>query len=737
MKKLPLLALFLLICLHPNIAQQKIGIDDCFSYFRFYPQSAPAIRFAPDGKTYFGESAAGLALMDIETGKEQSVIMDQVTLGKMGKWDDYQYNNAFTIFLFRTDSKPVYRHSTKATYWVYVLDSKRMQRMTDRDDVQFAALSPDGKKVAYVLDNNLFYFDIASGKSTAISTDGLENQVINGLPDWLYEEEFSPVDGNGMVATVWSPDSRQVAWIRFDESQVPYYTMTEYNSEAYPAFQSFKYPKVGEPNALVSVHLFDTEAQRRVGRVMNLEAEDYVPRLHFTPDNRLVVHRLNRAQDTLELLIAMPERPITDEDGAEDWLPCRLLLRETDPAYVDIHDNLIFLQDGRRYIWTSEKEGFNRAYIHYLDRAAAVLPEPLTPNDCDLTALYGIDEKNGKIYYQTATPTPMDRQIWEGNLTGETPRLLTSNSGTHNGGFSPNFQYWLHTWSDANNPTIAQLERSNGDTVRTMLNNKRVAMRRNEYGFVQKTFWHFDLPDGTSLNGWMLRPDSLEPGKKYPVLFDIYGGPGSQTVLNEYEGYLDPWRQMLVQKGIIVVSVDNRGTGSRGRDFKKITQLQLGKLETEDQIAAAKYLGTLPYVDPARIGIWGWSFGGYLSSSCILKGSDVFEMAMAVAPVTNWKWYDSAYTERYMRTLRDNGNGYEENSPINFTGQLKGPLLICHGIADDNVHWQQTTEMVNALIASNKLFELGYYPNRNHGIYGDNATRHLFSKLTEFVLKTL
>jgi dipeptidyl-peptidase-4 len=720
-------------------AQKQISLDDCFAHFRFYPQSASGIRFAPDGLRYLEQTRDGIALMDIAGGNRRSLLIADADLRAMGEWDDYSFSSDLSGFLFSVNVRPVYRHSTLAGYRWYDVQSRRLENIHSSTDIQFAALSPDGRKVAFVLDNNLYFRDMAAaGAAVQITKDGQKDLVINGLPDWVYEEEFSPVDGNGMVAAVWSPDSKKLAYIRFDESAVPYYPIVHYGIENYPTYNYPKYPQAGAANSSVSVHIYDVEESRHIGRPMGLESEDYVPRLHWTRDNRLLIHRLNRRQDTLELLLTIPDRAIFDETKGIYWMPTRLLLRETDLAYVEIFDHLYFPEDGRRYIWSSEQDGFHHLYLKNLDPATASLPRQLTRGAYDVTGFYGLNDSTGKFYYQTATPTPMDRQLWEGSLNGDPPRLLTPGTGTFNAGFSPGFRYFLQEWSDANTPNTALLRSITGDTVRMLTENSRVQQRRKDYGFVEKRFWQFALPDGTSLNGWMLRPDTLETGKKYPVLLDVYGGPGSQTVLNSYDGYYDGWRQMLVQKGVIVVSVDNRGTGARGRDFKKCTQLQLGKLETEDQIAAARYLAALPYVDPERIGIWGWSYGGYLSTSCILKGNDVFKMAMAVAPVANWKWYDSAYTERYMHTPAENKAGYEDNAPINFVHRLKGGnFLLCHGMADDNVHWQQSVELVNALIAAGKQFETHYYPNRNHGIYGDNATLHLFQKLTDFLLKQL
>ncbi len=609
--------------------------------------------------------------------------------------------------------------------------------MLESEKQQFAALSPDASKVAFVAGNNLYIKDLKTGQTTQITRDGAKNKIINGLPDWVYEEEFSPVDGDGMVATKWSPDGSMLAFIRFDETNVPEFPLTWYEGGSYPRRSTFKYPKVGSPNSLVSVHLYDAEAASMTGEVMGLETDDYVPRINWTTDNQLVMSRLNRRQDTLELLVAVPARTINDQEENKKWIPSRLLLRETDAAYVELEseNKLTFLQQGG-FLWTSERSGFQ--HIHQFSPAPGVVGRDATPGNFDVTAFYGVDHKNNKFYYQTATPTPLDRQVWEGDLKGGAPRLLTPGGGTNDAVFSPTFEYFTHSWQDANTPPFVTLRKRSGEVLRTLVDNDRVIQLRREYGFVDKKFFQIKLNDSIALNAWILQPARMDSTRKYPVLFDNYGGPGSQTVQNLYDGYVGSWHQMLVQKGYVIVSVDNRGTGGRGRDFKKCTQLQLGKLETQDQIAAARYFRAQPWVDAGRIGIWGWSYGGYLSTSCILKGNDVFKMAMAVAPVTNWKWYDSAYTERYMHTTKDNAAGYEENSPVNFASMLRGDnYLICHGTADDNVHWQQTTEMINALVKANKQFETYYYPNRNHGIYGDNATRHLFTKLTDFVLEKL
>ncbi|MCB0528845.1 MAG: S9 family peptidase [Saprospiraceae bacterium] len=726
-----------------TVASQKaITLDDCFVNYTFFPGSGPNFQYLKDGMHYVEADGKGLHVHDVRDEKKDSLIQLDLSADAR-RYDQFDFSADEKKMLLRTRVEHVYRHSVLARYFVYDFVTRKTIEVHEAEKQQFVEFSPDARHIAFVSGNNVYIRDLENGEVDQVTRDGERNKIINGLPDWLYEEEFSPVSGEGMVALKWSPDGSKIAYIRFDERQVPEFPLTRYEGDVYPQRSTFKYPKVGSPNSVVSVHMYDVDAGSQVGQVMGLETDDYVPRIHWTADNQLVVTRLNRRQDTLELLLALSNRVLYDDEDQTNWIPVRPLLRETDSAYVDIHDNLAFLDDRQHFLWSSEQNGYNHLYLYGMD---GKMERALTAGAFELTAFYGLDEKNGKFYYQIASPGPLDRQVWEGDLNGGAARLLSPEKGTAEAAFSPDFEYFTLEWSDANTPPVVTLRKRSGELVRTFTDNERVRKLRDAYGFSKKEFFTFrPYPAAAEkdknelmLNGWMIKPPYFDSTRQYPVLFDIYGGPGSQTVQNQYNGYVGTWHQMLAQKGYIIVSVDNRGTGGRGRDFKKCTQLQLGKLETEDQIAAARYLGSLPYVDAGRIGIWGWSFGGFLSTSCILKGNDVFKMAMAVAPVTNWKWYDSAYTERFMRTTKDNEAGYEENSPIHFIDRLRGNnYLVCHGTTDDNVHWQQTVEMINALIDAGKSFETLYYPNRNHGIYGYNATRHLFTKLTSYVMEKL
>lgn len=711
-------------------AQKNITLEHCFSEYLFYPEGGPSFRFMKDGRHYTSLEKGAIARYDVVTRKRDSILLrkEELSFSIQG----YKLSSDEQAILLQTNTVPVYRHSVLADYYVFDLKTRKVIPVNEGAPAQEVLLSPDGRKAAFVMNNDLYVRHLIDQRLERVTTDGKTNAIINGLPDWVYEEEFSPVSGDGMKALAWNPDGARLAFLRFDEREVPEMPLTWYEKGMYPRQSSFKYPKVGAANSKVTVHIYDLEnAQLAPVPDIKLAPDDYLVRLNWASKFNLVVTRLNRMQDTLDLVLLSP-------DGLKKQLSFdeELLLQEVDSAYVEVQDHLRFLEERTQYVWASERSGYNHLYLY--DFISGSMIRPLTEGSYDVTAFYGVNEQTGKFYYQTATPGPLDRQVWEGDLNGSPARLMTPWEGHSVPSFSPTFDYYTLRWSDANTPPVVTLHERSGRVLDTLTSNSNLINRRKEFGLVNKRFWSFTNSEGQQLNGWMLRPDSLEPGRRYPVLFDIYGGPGSQTVQNQYDGYMGSWHQLLVQNGYIVVSVDNRGTGGRGRDFKKCTQLELGRYETEDQIAAARYLGSLPYVDPQRIGIWGWSFGGYLSTSCVLKGADVFKMAVAVAPVTNWKWYDSAYTERYMHTTADNSKGYETNSPVNYASLLKGDnYLLCHGIADDNVHWQQAVELMNALIKAGKAFDSYSYPNRNHGIYGENATRHLFTKITDFIFTKL
>ncbi|HRN49252.1 MAG TPA: S9 family peptidase, partial [Niabella sp.] len=602
--------------------------------------------------------------------------------------------------------------------------SKLLTRLSN-EKVLHAQFSPAGDKIAYVMDNNLYLYDIADGKTTAITTDGKWNHIINGNCDWVYEEEFGFTQ-----AYQWSPQGNYLAYYRFDESKVKEYSFTEYDN-FYNKEYRYKYPKAGDDNSKIEIHIYNVRTGKDV-KAQFEQGDIYIPRIKWTTkDNELVVFWMNRHQNNLKLLLTNP-----DEGTA------RLLYEETNKYYIDINDDWQFLKDGSGYLFTSEMNGYNNIYLYSMDGKKKTI---ITNGKYDITDIIGVDEDAKLIYYTAAYPTAMDRNVFVADFAGKNNTLLTSGEGSHRAVFSDDYKQFYDYYSNINIPQkvslVSVLKKKNNITTKVekiVSESEKLQALAREYNLGQAELVKVPNGKGDEINGWILKPANFDASKKYPVLFCNYGGPGSQQVANRY-GAVSAWHQMLAQKGFIVASFDNTGTGYRGEEFKKKTYLQLGKYEIEDQIAAAKWMGTLPYVDKSHIGHWGWSYGGFMSSLAITKGADVFSAAVAVAPVTNWRFYDNIYTERYMRTPQENPDGYDGNSPINFTDKIRGKYLIIHGTADDNVHFQNATQMVTALVKNNIPFESAYYPNKNHGISGmaDNTTIHLWTKMSNWILQNL
>ncbi|MBC7747933.1 MAG: S9 family peptidase, partial [Methylotenera sp.] len=579
--------------------------------------------------------------------------------------------------------------------------------------------SPDGKKIAYAKENNLYVYDLASATSTPITTDGQKNSVINGITDWVYEEEFAFVK-----AFDWSADSKKVAYIRFDESQVPEFSMSMFGKELYPMMETFKYPKAGEKNAVVSLHIYDVNANAVKNINLGKYNDFYIARIKWTNDaNTLSAQVLNRHQNNLDLLF------IDGNSGA-----AKVVFNEKDKAYVDVTDNLTFLKDNS-FIWTSEKDGFNHIYLY--DKTGK-LKNQITKGKWEVTNYYGLDQKTNTVFYQSVENGSINRDVYKISLDGKNKVRLSQFTGTNAATFSPNFKYYINTFSSAAQPTTYTLNEAKfGKQVQVIENNENLVAKLKNYDLPAKEFFVLKTAKGNELNAWMIKPKDFDPAKKYPVFMYQYSGPGSQQVNNEWNSTDDYWFMMLAQQGYIVACVDGRGTGFKGADFKKATQLQLGKYEVEDQIDAAKVIGNYSFIDKARIGIFGWSYGGFMASNCIMKGNDIFKMAIAVAPVTNWRFYDSVYTERYMTTPQENASGYDDNSPINHVDKLKGKFLLIHGSGDDNVHVQNSMQMMEALIQANKQFDSQIYPDNNHGIYGGKTRVQLYTKMTNFIKENL
>lgn len=657
-------------------------------------------------------------LYDFASLEKTATLINTKDFQELPMIDSYSFDSEEKMMLLACNSNPIYRHSFTADYYLYDISKKEITKLFDFQ-IQEPTFSPDGKKIAFGRENNLYVYDIASKNTIQLTNDGQKNKVINGICDWVYEEEFSFVR-----AFDWSKDSKKIAFIRFDESEVPEFSMTVFNKQLYPSVETFKYPKVGEKNSTVSLHIYDLTVNETKQVNLSNYSDFYIARLQWTNEaNVLSAQVLNRHQDNLDLLF------IDGNSAAK-----KVVLNEKDKAYVDVTDNLTFLKDNS-FIWTSEKDGYN--HIYYYDKAGK-LKNQITKGNWEVTALYGIDEKTNTIFYQSTENGSINRGVYKIGLKGNSKMALSNELGTNEATFSPNFDYYIRTFSSANQATTYTLnEVKSGKELKIIQNNAALTSRLKEYNLPAKEFFVLKTNQGNELNAWIMKPKDFDASKKYPVFMTQYSGPGSQQVANKWNTIDDYWYMMLTQQGYIVACVDGRGTGFKGAAFKKVTQLQLGKYEVEDQIEAAKVIGNYPYVDKSRIGIFGWSYGGFMASNCILKGNDIFKMAIAVAPVTNWRFYDSVYTERYMQTPQENASGYDDNSPINFASRLKGKYLLIHGSADDNVHLQNTMEMMNALIQANKQFDSQIYPDCNHGIYGGMTRIQLFNKMTNFINENL
>ena len=658
-------------------------------------------------------------LYDFATLKKVANLIDTKNHKELSNGiDSYTFDASEKKILIACNTNKIFRHSFTADYFLYDIASKSLIKLFDFQ-VQEPTFSPDGTKVAYAKENNLYVYDVASKKSTAITSDGKKNAVINGITDWVYEEEFAFVR-----AFDWSKDSKKIAYIRFDESAVPEFSMSMFHKDLYPTVETFKYPKAGEKNSVVSLHIYDVAANAIKKVDLGNYNDFYIARLQWTNDNNVLSAQvLNRHQDNLDLLFV---------DGRT--AAAKVVLNEKDKAYVDVTDNLTFLKDNS-FIWTSEKDGFNHIYIY--DKSGK-LKNQVTKGNWEVVSYYGFDEKNKTIFYQSTENGSINRDIYRIGLDGKNKLRLTTKVGTSTATFSPNFQYFINTFSSNLQPTTYTLnEAKTGKEIQVIENNQALADKLKSYNLPAKEFFVLKTAKGNELNAWILKPKDFDPSKKYPVFMYQYSGPGSQQVNNDWNNSDDYWFLSLTQQGYIVACVDGRGTGFKGADFKKVTQKELGKYEVEDQIDAAKVLGAYPYVDASRIGIFGWSYGGFMASNCIFQGNDVFKMAIAVAPVTNWRFYDSVYTERYMQTPQENASGYDQNSPINHVDKLKGKFLLIHGSGDDNVHVQNSMQMMEALIQANKQFDSQIYPDKNHGIFGGKTRIQLYNKMTNFIKENL
>jgi len=717
-----LMPLFVLIITigQVNAQKQKLELEDLWSSRQFFASGLADVRSMNDGMHYSELVGSGVGQCIIKLSFSSGKTVD--TLFKKPKeleaiaLDDYAFSDDENLILFATESESIYRHSTKANHYVYNRKTGKTTPLSENGKQQYANVDASGQLVAFVRDNNLFIKDLVNGLEKAITTDGVRNAIINGATDWVYEEEFSFDQGYQ-----WSPDGRFIAFYRFDESQVKQFNLTYYSNESYPKEELYKYPKAGEENSKVEIRIYDLKTGKTTTADVNKDADQYIPRIKWTSESsKLCVMRMNRLQNLLELYT------VNATNGAS-----KMFFKEENKAYIEVTDNLTFLDQGKGFIWSSTQDGYNHLYRYDM---SGNMQQQLTKGNWDVTDFYGYDPKSEQIYFQAAMKSPMEKGVFVATSKGKiTP--ISNESGSCSALFSTGFRYRFITSSTINSVPVVKLYDAKGKWIRTVKDNQSVTDAMLKYDFAKTDFFQLTTSENITLNGWMIKPKDFDPNKKYPVIQYMYGGPGSQTVKDEWLGSNWVWFQLLAQRGYIVVSVDNRGTGARGEEFNKCIYKQLGKLETIDQMEVAKWLGKQAYVDASRIGAWGWSYGGYMTSLLITKGADLFKTCIAVAPVTNWKFYDSIYTERYLQTPQLNKAGYEDNSPVNFTDKLKGKYLIIHGTTDDNVHMQNAMEMVDALVKNKKQFDSFFYPNKAHGISG--VRLHLYKMMTDYFVENL
>jgi len=702
---------------------KKISLEDIWTKNTFAVKSVPGFNAMEDGMHYTQTDKAGDAqqvnVYELATGNKIKTLFDngmQQYNGKKLSVDEYVLSKGEQKMLLLTESKNIYRRSVLHMVYVYDLNTQKIQ-LLDKDKVLHASFSPDGKKVAFVKDNNLYYKDLTTNNTVKVTGDGKKNHIINGNCDWVYEEEFGFTK-----AYEWSGDGRYIAYYRFDESKVKEFTLTYFDS-LYPTMYTYKYPKAGEDNSLIQIKLYNVSSRGTANANLGPVKDQYIPRIKWMDNSHLCIYRLNRRQNKLELLRADATTGSTS-----------VVYEEENKSYIDISDNMRFVKGGDAFIFSSERTGYN--HLFYYNWKEKSLKE-LTPGEYDIESIGGVDEARQLLYYTAAEKSPVERKLYVTGWDGSGKKCLTKEKGSH--GITPckGNRYFLDRYSRISSVPVYYLRDANGAIVRTLEDNNKLEETMQQYDLGDIKLMKVKGAYGDDLNAWMITPPNFNSSKQYPVLMYQYSGPNSQQVLDKFPAGDYFWHQMLAQKGYIVVCVDGTGTGARGEEFRKKTYLELGKLESDDQIAVAKYLGTLDYVDRDRIGIWGWSYGGFMSSICILKGNDVFKAAIAVAPVTNWRYYDNIYTERYMRKPQENVKGYDENAPEKMAGRLKGKFLLVHGTGDDNVHYQNSTMFVNELIKANRSFDSEYYPNRAHGISGGNTRLHLYKRMTNFILENL
>ena len=729
MKRMALMCATFIVAASAVLAGEKFDLKS-ITRGEFAGESLSRVSPLADGDTYAPISPDGKQILtySFKTGKRAAVLFDANTVrgAKINSVDGYIMSPDGTKMLIQTETTPVYRRSFKAVYYIFDIHNNKVEPLSDGGPQQTPLFSPDSKLIAFVRDNNIYLVKLLyDNAESQVTKDGKRNEVINGVPDWVYEEEFAT--NSSMVFTA---DSRQICWIRYDETNVKEYSMQLFRGSnpsldafaEYPGFYSYKYPKAGGENSKVAVYSFDIKSRQTRKMELPLDADGYIPRIKMTSDpSKVAVFTMNRHQDILSVYMANPLSTV-----------CQLVIQEKVDKYVKQEAMSSIKITDRHILVPSDRDGFMNLYLYSLN---GQLVRRVVNGKYEVSDVYGLDESTGDVYYAANANGPTDKQVFVAHENGKT-ECLTDKAGWNDAVFSSNFKYFINIWSDLNNPVTYTLRNNSGKLLATLVDNKQLKDKLSSFETGSRELFSFITSEGVKLNGWMIKPAGFDASRRYPVIMFQYGGPGNQQVMNSWNigmcaqgGILE---QYMAQQGYIVVCVDNRGTGGRGAEFEKCTYLRLGELEARDQVETALWLGSQPYVDKNRIGIWGWSYGGWNTLMSMSEGRPVFRAGVAVAPPTSWRYYDTVYSERYMRTPKENPTGYDEVNPIARAAKLSGALLICHGLGDDNVHFQNTAEYTEALVQADKDFKENIYVNRNHGISGGNTRNHLFRQIVNF-----
>lgn len=735
MKKIFLLFLcWMTLTLSGLHAQRNITLQEVASG-TYRAENIYGIKPMLDGEHYtqISSDRKRIVKYSFRTGQEVGILFDVSTARDctLRSFDDYILSPDERLILIQTETRPIYRHSFTAVYYIFNVKNNRMEPLSEGGPQQVPLFSPDGNQIAFVRNNNIYLVKLLFGNAESqVTTDGEYNKVLNGIPDWVYEEEFS-----FNRAFDFSADSKMIAYIRFDESQVPLFSFPWYKGAAparedcalYPGAYEYKYPKAGVKNSKVSVHTYDIKSH--VTRQMDLpiDTTGYIPRIRFTSDpEKLAIMTLNRHQNRFDLYMAHPRSGL-----------CKVAIRDEAEQYIKEQEYGDIQFYPEHIVLMSERDGYNHLYLYTIN---GNLVRQITKGNYEVKAFHGWDQKSNTFYYTSNEGSPLRSAIYKVDAKGK-KTLLSAATGTHSAIFSHSLAYYIDQFTNVSTPTVITLNDNKGKQLATLLDNARLKEKTAGLNLPTKEFFTFTTADGVQLNGWMMKPAHFDANKKYPVILHQYSGPGSQQVIDQWgigafrDGGL--FEAYMCDRGYIMACVDGRGTGGRGSDFEKCTYLQLGVKESHDQAETSRYLGSLPYVDGSRIGIWGWSFGGYNTLMSMSDGSNAFKAGVAIAAPSDWRFYDTVYTERFMRTPQENAEGYDAGSAIRRAPQLHGSLLLIHGTADDNVHYQNCAEYCEALVQAGIQFDMQVYTNRNHGISGGKTREHLMTRVAEFFLRNL